>query len=303
MKKKYLACLIALTIAACFVGGCGKDVEDTTTDNTETINTVESIVETDSEETTPETTLESDVTETVTDETTEVPENTEETNVEETTVEESEVAEPTSEPVVEATPEPEVVETPAPVVESTPEPVVEATPTPETSNNGGLDPNPPKFEDTYIDGVLCVNDTTSATYNIDNAYLHPGITYEIVNGECNILCCAPGGSLWENKYGSSTYVNYKVPSSINGYPVTNIEYFGFYNAEFEGSSITIPGTVRRIEANAFSELYTDVLIFENGVQYVSYDLGGLYDEVKLPSNCECDDELLMGYSAVVATRY
>ena len=302
MKKKYLACLIALTIAACFVGGCGKDVEDTTTNNTETISTVESVVETGSEETTPETTLESDVTETVTDETTEVPENTEETNVEETTVE-SEVIESTPEPVIEATPEPEVVETPAPVVESTPEPVVEATPAPETSNNGGLDPNPPKFEDTYIDGVLCVNDTTSATYNIDNAYLHPGITYEIVNGECNILCCAPGGSLWENKYGSSTYVNYKVPSSINGYPVTNIEYFGFYNAEFDNSSVTIPGTVRRVEANAFSELYTDLLIFENGVQYVSYDLGGLYDEVKLPSNCECDDELLMGYSAVVATRY
>ena len=302
MKKKYLACLIALTIAACFVGGCGKDVEDTTTNNTETINTVESVIETGSEETTPETTLESDVTETVTDETTEVPENTEETNVEETTVE-SEVVESNPEPVVEATPEPEVVETPAPVVESTPEPVVEATPAPETSNNGGLEPNPPKFEDTYINGVLCVNDTTSATYNIDNSYLHPGITYEIVNGECNILCCAPGGSLWENNYGSSTYVNYKVPSSINGYPVTNIEYFGFYNAEFDNSSVTIPGTVRRVEANAFSELYTDLLIFENGVQYVSYDLGGLYDEVKLPSNCECDDTLLMGYSAVVATRY
>lgn len=298
MKKKYLACLIALTITACFVGGCGKDVEDTTTNNTETINTVESIVETGSEETTPETTLESDVTETVTDETTEVPENTEETNVEETTVE-SEVVESNPEPVVEATPEPEVVETPAPVVESTPEPIVEATPTPETSNNGGLDPNPPKFEDTYIDGVLCVNDTTSKTYTIDDWDAN-GIIYEIVNGECNILSLAPGMYI---DYNSSAYLNYKVPSSINGYPVTNIEYFNFGNAEFDNSSVTIPGTVRRVEANAFSELYTDVLIFENGVQFVSYDLGGLYDEVKLPSNCECDDTLLMGYSAVVATRY
>ena len=263
MKKKYLACLIALTITACFVGGCGKDVEDTSTDTTNTV--VESTIETDTETTVTETTVDTGSEETVP----ETIESTEETNVEETTVEESEVAEPTPEPVVEATPEPEVVETPAPVVESTPEPVVKVTPAPETSNNGGLDPNPPKFEDTYINGVLCVNDTTSKTYTIDDWDAN-GIIYEIVNGECNILSLAPGMYI---DYNSSAYLNYKVPSSINGYPVTNIEYFNFGNRELEGSSVTIPGTVRRIEANAFSELYTErILDVDNEFLKTEYNL-------------------------------
>lgn len=162
---------------------------------------------------------------------------------------------------------------------------VEESSTPETeptvSDEPVLDPNPPQFEDTYVDGILAVNDTTSAKYDIHNFV--SGIIYEIVDGECNILSIAPGSYLdGENE------INFVVPSHIHGYPVVSIEYFNFGNDHYGNGSITIPGTVKRIEEQQFAQIYTNTLIVSEGTEYVSENCGGLYDYVKLPLSTQCD---------------